>query len=371
MNSLFPESYEASRARFLRDVELLRPKWQSTRLESHPLKDYPDLSMDWLWAEPQKKENLIIISTGEHGIEGYIGSAMLKLFMDEFAPRINVENTGLLLVHTINPWGMKYSRKVNENGVDLNRNFSYNGKFDPSNNPYFLKLKDFLAPSHPLRSFATETLNFAGNTLKALIFEGASALTYAALLGQYAEPKAMYYGGAHYEEETEVMIGLLRQSLEQYQTVVHLDMHSGYGPRYQMSITVVPREPLNSAELSAKFKYPLVLRGDHKEFYAINGDITDYSYQLRDEHFPDKHIFACALEFGTYGDSLLSRLRSLRTMIFESQLYWHGAKDKQTETKVRSEFSELYFPSEARWREKAIADCRQAFNGIFSAYHVL
>ncbi len=370
MDSLFPDSYEASRARFLRDVELLRVKWPSSRLETHPLKNFPDLSIDWLWAEPRLKKNLVIVSTAEHGIEGYVGSAMLKLFMDEFAPRLNPENTGLLLVHAINPWGMKYNRKVNENGVDLNRNFTYNGIFDPSNNPYFLNLRSLLAPEYPVRSFGIETITFTWRTLKALIIQGASALMYAALLGQYAEPKAMYYGGSQHEEGSLVMMDLFRQALEDYQVIIHLDMHSGYGPRYLMSITAVPLEPLHSAELSAKFNYPLVLRGDHKEFFATQGDMTEYFYQLRNEQYPNKHVFACAFEFGTYGDSLLSRIRSLRTMIFESQLRWYGAKDEKTAEKIRREFQELYFPAESKWREKALADSRQAFEGILQSYRL-
>ena len=93
MDSLFPDSYEASRARFLQDVELVRAKWTASRLESHPLKDFPDLSTDWLWAEPRIKEKLVIVSTAEHGIEGYVGSAMMKIFMDEFTEnRQSLEN---------------------------------------------------------------------------------------------------------------------------------------------------------------------------------------------------------------------------------------------------------------------------------------
>ena len=370
MDSLFPESYEASRARFLRDVEPLRAKWASSRLESHPLKNFPDLRIDWLWAEPVQTDTLVIVSTGEHGIEGYIGSAMLKIFMDEFAPRIDSQRTGLLLVHAINPWGMQHYRKVNENNVDLNRNFVYDGVFNADSNPYFLRLRRFLAPEYPVRSFGVETIFFAARTIWSLMTEGSAGLMYAALLGQCAAPNAMYYGGTQYEEQTLVMMDLLHQALANYQTVIHLDMHSGYGPRYLMSITVVPQEPLNSAELSSKFKYPLVLRGDHEEFYAIQGDITAYLYRLRAEKFSDKQVFACAFEFGTYGESLLARIRSLRTMIFESQLHWYGAKDKRTEHTIHHEFSELYFPDEDKWREKAIADARQAFEGILSAYRI-
>jgi hypothetical protein len=371
MTDYFPSSYEDSRKRFRLSLSLLQSNWPNARLETHPLKDHPDLSIDWLWAEPQTKENLVIISTAEHGIEGYVGAAMLKVFIEEFAPQLNLENTGLLLVHAINPWGMKHRRKVNEHNVDLNRNFTYDGQFDPSNNPYFLKLTGLIAPEHPIPSFGMETMRFAWRTLQALITQGASALTYAALLGQYAEPKAMYYGGARHEEQTLVMMELFHQALEEYQTVIHLDMHTGYGPRYLMSITLVPPEPLSSAELSAKFDYPLVLRGDHQEFFATQGDMTEYFYRLRDEKFPDKHVFSCAFEFGTYGESLLQRIRSLRTMIFESQLYAYGTQNKKAEEKICHEFEELYFPAEQKWREKALADGRQAFDGILRAYQLL
>ncbi len=371
MNSLFPESYEASRERFLKDVETLRSRWPASRLESHPLNKFPGLSVDWIWLEPRVKENLIIVSTAQHGIEGYVGSAMLKIFMDEFVPQLNPENTGLLLIHTINPWGMKNGRKVNENGVDLNRNFILSGIFDRSINPDFPKLKSLLAPEYPARSPFIENLAFTWRIIHALITQGAASLTTAALLGQYINSKAMYYGGEHHEEETTLMIQFFREALENYQTVLHLDQHSGYGPRYQMCITLVPLEPLTSAELSTKFEYPLVLRGDNKEFYATSGDMTAYLYELRNAAFPDKNIFSCAFEFGTFGDALLERIRSLRAMIFESQLYAYGAVNTNAARQIRHEFQELYFPVEEKWREKTLVDCRQAFKGILRYYKLV
>jgi hypothetical protein len=371
MDTLFPQTYETSRARFRNAAEELRAQWPASRSGSHPLKDFPDSSIDWFWMEPSSKENLVIVSTGQHGIEGYVGSALLKLFMDEYLPQINKENTGVLLIHAINPWGMKYHRKVNENGVDLNRNFIYAGSFDPSINPGFSKLKFLLAPSGPVRSFALESLAFAGRTIRVLLTDGAAALTNAALLGQYVDSQGMYYGGDHHEEDTRVMIDFFQEAMENYQNVLHLDLHSGYGPRYQMTITLVPNEPLSSAQLSAKFNYPLVLRGDRQEFYATHGDMNAYLYELRDGKFSDKHVFATVLEFGTFGDSLLARLRSLRAMILESQLTAHGAKDEHTAIKVRNEFQELYFPVEQKWRKKAISDGRDAFHGILSAYGIL
>jgi hypothetical protein len=150
-----------------------------------------------------------------------------------------------------------------------------------------------------------------------------------------------------------------------------MDMHTGYGPRYQMSVIVPPLDPSSSEELSRRFNYPLVQKINAEEFYAISGDMGEYYYRLRDRDFPDKRLFACGFEFGTFGDSLPARIRSLRAMVFENQLHWHGARDEKTAKRIREEFEELYFPAETKWREKALMDGRQAFEGILRAHQLL
>jgi len=371
MDSLFPESYEASHARFLRDVGLLRPKWPSSRLESHQLKDHPDLSIDWFWAESKIKENLVIVSTGEHGIEGYVGSAMLKIFMDEFAPRINVENTGLLLVHAINPWGMRNHFRVNQNNVDLNRNFVFNVNFDPKINPDYDLMENFLNPQRPVRTLKEETLRFITKVIKNMIFPGRARVQAASLLGQHRHSTGIYFGGKELQEETAVLMGLYRTALTDYQNFIQVDMHTGFGPRYQMTVIIPPLDPVTSTEAEKKFKYPLIQKIDADEFYAISGDMGEYVYRLRDADFPDKNVFTCGFEFGTFGDSLPALIRSLRITILENQLRQYGAVSPKAEAQIRTEYEELFFPSKQKWREKAIADCRQAYNGILSAYKVL
>jgi len=147
-----------------------------------------------------------------------------------------------------------------------------------------------------------------------------------------------------------------------------MDMHTGYGPHDQMSIIIPPADPISSKEGAGKFNYPLVQKINPEEFYAINGDMGEYYYLLRNEHFPLKKLFVCGFEFGTFGNSLLARVRSLRAMVFENQLYWNGAVNEISARAIRHEFRELYFPAETKWREKAIADCRQAFAGILKAF---
>lgn len=371
MDSYFPSTYEDSRTRFLQSLYLIGQKWRSTRLQSHSLKSFPDLSIDWLWADANSKDTLVIISTAEHGIEGYVGYAMMKVFVEEFAPRLNPENTGLLLIHGLNPWGMKHHRKVNENSVDLNRNFVIDGDFDPAINPAFHQVKNLINPQSCIGPFVLENIRFWRRVIHALLTKGAATLTMATLLGQHLTPNGFYYGGTSYQEGTTIAMELYRRALEQYQSVIQIDMHTGYGPRYQMSIIMSPLDPMTSEETSKKFNYPLVLKINAEEFYDISGDMAAYYYKLKNKCFPDKYLFACGFEFGTLGASLLARIRSLRAMVFENQLYWHGSRSEKAARQIRKEFEELYFPSEVKWREKALADGRQAFEGILRAYQLL
>ena len=296
---------------------------------------------------------------------------MLKVFIEEFAPRLNPENTGLLLVHAINPWGMKHRYRVNPNNVDLNRNFVFYELFDRAANPAYQPLMSLLNPQRPVRNLWLENILFLGKTVKGLISPGQEKIKAATLVGQYRFDKGVYYGGGQLQEETQVLMGLYRQALEGYQNIVQVDMHTGYGPRYQMTVLISPIDPTPSAEAMTKFGYPLVQKINADEFYKINGDMNDYFYLLRDAEFPDRKLFASGFEFGTFGELLPALIRSLRITILENQLRQHGAKSETIAQNVRKEYKELFFPAEERWREKALADGRQALKGILKAYGLL
>ena len=79
----------------------------------------------------------VIHCSGTHGIEGYLGSAIQLRFLHELflqqekrlrtnnvhaPPTKNTPVKKVLLIHAINPYGMRHHRRTNENNVDLNRN---------------------------------------------------------------------------------------------------------------------------------------------------------------------------------------------------------------------------------------------------------
>ncbi len=134
-----------------------------------------------------------------------------------------------------------------------------------------------------------------------------------------------------------------------------------------MGLVNSPLEPRDSEELARRFAYPLVVKADPSEFYPMQGDMIDYVYTLVGEEFPEVDLYATSFEFGTLGDSLSAGVRLLRTLILENQMHWSGTRSQRAQERIERDFAEMHYPTEARWREKAVADARQAFEGILGA----
>ncbi len=372
-----PLGFEDSRARFVASLERLRSRWPLATLESHALRGADGLAIDTLWAEAAAPEHLVFITSGVHGIEGHLGLVMDDLFLEQIAPRLDPQTTGVVVVHPVNVWGMNRGRRVNANGVDLNRNFIWDNSgssaaevlYDRKANPAYARLP-FLNPRRPILSVGGSTLSMGFGLARALTRVGTAAVSRATLLGQYADARGVYFGGQQREEETACLAALFERGLERYAHVVLLDLHSGYGPRYQMSLVASPMVAEPASEITRRSGYPRVVKATGDDFYAISGDMIDFIYHMRAERYSTRRLFAAALEFGTFGDSFAALLRSLRITILENQAHWHGAPPRVARW-IRREWLELYFPRAASWWQKARTDARQAFEGVLRAEGIL
>ena len=168
-------------------------------------------------------------------------------------------------------------------------------------------------------------------------------------------------------EETRTIMDLYKMALRDYDQVLHLDMHTGYGPRYQMSLVNSALDKGTSDYFVKRFNYPLVVAATADEFYAIRGDMIDYIYGLQQRDYPTKKIYATSFEFGTLGDTLYGLFQSPRVMIHENRAYWHGAVNDKVHAEAKRGFEELFNPSATDWKEKAVKDAEQAFDGILKA----
>ena len=360
-----PDSYESSRQRFRGTLNQIRAHWPRAETAKHDLSCAPGLSIDWITADSTaQKERLFILTTGEHGIEGYIGAVMMQLFILEYIPLFNPKTSGVLLMHAINPWGMKHDRCANKNNVDLNRNFNIDFSSLLKSNRDYSQLYTFFNPGTTINSLLISRLKFLFQMPKQIRDFGVRRIREAALMGQYDYPDGILYGGNSLQEESKILIELFDRHINGYAQVLHLDMHTGYGPRYQMTLLNSSREKMSAEETQRRFKVPRAAGINPDEFYTIHGDMTDYLYDHIRKNHPGIDFYAAAFEFGTYGDSLLAGIRSLLVTVLENQLSNHGA-DPKARARIKQAYKELYRPSSKRWLRTATANAQTAFQGIF------
>lgn len=365
----FPPTYQDSKAYFRDQLEKIRAVWPSARLDEYAISDEEGLTIDWIHAEPiKKKEKLILITTGLHGVEGYVGAAMLDLFIKDYLEKLDPAATGLILVHALNPWGMANYRRFNRNNVDLNRNFMNEpAEFEIVFNPNYIKLDSVLNPKHKLKSFWREDLLFLKTVILGLVNYGVRSFREAVLLGQQSNPKGLYFSGREFQVETLWMKELINNLFSEYYQILHLDMHTGYGPSDQMSLVIAPAEPRSSVQIAQDYDLPLVNKADPEQFYKMQGDMVQWIYQYKENNYPEAKLFSGACEFGTYGEGVPKEILSLRTIIYSNQADQQGITSEKVGQQVQNKIVEMFFPSSIPWREKAVVDCRQAFEGVLSA----
>jgi len=359
-----PESYKQSREIFLKDLSQIKNLWPGALHTKYPVSKSDDLTIDLISSSSKYPENLFFLSTGLHGIEGYLGSIMMQLFIEEFLPRFDPNRTGILLIHCINPSGMERRYRTNDANVDLNRNFVSDFSIMKGSNPDYPKMDGFFNPKYPIRSEAATKLAYVLQTLKWLLLTSPDRIRNAALLGQYDAPTGMYFGGHDLQPETRIIMGIIQDWIPRFEKTLHLDIHTGYGPRFQMTLVQAFSELMSSVETQVKFNIPRVAASNPEEFYKMNGEMSDYIYKVARES--DRSVYSAAFEFGTYGEGIIQGARSLLTTIVGNQMkqYYSSPKNRFW---VERDYGELYFPSKKEWLEKAIENGRQAFKGILEA----
>ena len=66
---------------------------------------------------------VLLVVSGTHGVEGFTGSALQHHWLDGLGPGDIPDGLRVVLLHAFNPYGFAWVRRVNEDNVDLNRNF--------------------------------------------------------------------------------------------------------------------------------------------------------------------------------------------------------------------------------------------------------
>src|SRR6185503_13268811 len=126
-----------------------------------------------------------------HGVEGYAGAAVQTGLLGQL-PGLLPDETALVLVHLINPWGAAWSRREDHENIDLFRNFHYHD--DPiTPDPLFDAVDDAMDMPH----YAQHTPEHKARVRDELIAKyGSEGKLIAAIRrGQHHRPRSATYHG--------------------------------------------------------------------------------------------------------------------------------------------------------------------------------
>lgn len=170
---------------------------------------------------------LIVISSGTHGVEGYIGASCQFRFMERKADLALPRHVGVLLVHAVNPWGYMHNRRVTAEGIDLNRNFIDFSSTLPASE--YHRFHSLLVDDYRLMPFGLF------NRLRLLCCvvgpRRRRRLQAALTAGQYDTPSGLFFGGQAPARSRLVWEQILRTHARHRNYALLLDIHSGLGKR--------------------------------------------------------------------------------------------------------------------------------------------
>jgi hypothetical protein len=350
----FSPTYQVARARFRSAV--LAAGWA---LESHGIDrldaNGDELTIDVGWSGNSAARRVVVVSSGLHGVEGFLGAAIQLAWLERLKAEDLIE-TRIVLLHGLNPYGFAERRRWNEDGVDLNRNFLLPGELYSGSPDGYDELNAFFNPVRSPRSrdwFLLEALAW-------IVRYGANRLKRTLAIGQYDYPQGLFFGGQAPSKTQEILAAHLPRWLAgSGNWVTHVDFHTGLGKSGTYKLFPKEQDDVDyEARLTAQFGAEgLEFPGDRKLSYPIRGGLGQWCQNL----LPESRYDFLTAEFGTY--PALAVLQAVRA---ENQAYWHGeAGVDYGWTKER--LLEMFNPASLVWQESCVAKglqiCQRAMLG--------
>ncbi len=311
---------------------------------------------------PKINAKLLILSSGVHGIEGFVGSAVQCMFMAEFLRTANFDDVGFLLLHGLNPWGFKNLRRVTENNVDLNRNCDVDPGLFETQNIGYEELIDFMNPQGKADAGSVRNRLFHLLSFKKIATDSMPTLRQAILQGQYRFEKGLYFGGRAFEPQLSAIRAILQEKASAYKIILNIDIHTGYGARGVLHLFPNPIEdPKIKQDVEHIFAGYHIDWGDTEDFYTVNGDFPAFMGKV----MPESVYYPMTFEYGTMdSQTTLGAIKSLHLMVLENQGFQYGYTTKEDETKIKQDFMEMYYPSSKAWRSEVIVKTRDMLKRV-------
>lgn len=322
-------------------------------LENHSEELFVDVGTYGL--EDPKISGVILSISGVHGVEGLIGSDIQHEILKNFEPQARF---GYVFYHGYNPFGLKYFRRVDQDNVDLNRNFHIvNGEVDHARYQGVRKIYD------DLYSFINEPswmFKFYAGLYTWLY--GMDKLKQGICGGQYEYPDGIYYGGKDIQIANRAFFEFIKTL--PLKPIYGIEIHSGLGDFGEdVYFTNLTEGYLFDKLVRDGYKlensWQSAHNGDEVVGYDTSGDLLTGVPQMRSS------VKWFLQEFGT-----LSEIAVLRALQFEN-FYFNSLRNKDDWAKGpipkdTQRLIEAFYPSSEEWRSKVIKRGVEFFKAVES-----
>ena len=336
LEQYFSPDYATARNRFRTAANRAHAECHALALRARgPLGEA--LSIDIAWLGNREPRRLLLHTSGLHGVEAYAGAA-IQLALLESPPQLG-STDAVVLVHVLNPYGMAWLRRTNENNVDLNRNFLAGTDEWAGAHPLYREIAKFLNPASKPRADAF-LVRAAGYALRS----GFHPIKQAIAEGQYEFPRGLFYGGKHLEEGPRLYLAWLTEHCGSVQRLLALDVHTGLGRHGHDTLFVESGDGVSYTVLERALGRPVIdAARAQSDGYTIRGSLGSAMYRV----FADASTHSLLQEFGTYGP-----LRVLHALREENRCHFYGGAALSHRAKQR--LRETLCPQSPAWRRQII-----------------
>lgn len=337
--SYFSATYSEARAKFLSACEARSVPVTSYLNDNAKGVEGEELYMDVARIGAKDAKKVLFVSSGTHGGEGYCGSGIqIGLLKENFFNDLPAD-TAVILIHAINPYGFSHVRRVNEDNIDLNRNFRDYSKPLPDNAPY-REVHDMVVP----RDWDGPAREAADKAIQAYIAEKELFTFQAAVTGgQHVNEEGLFYGGKAASWTNKTLRKVVAENAAEAEHLALTDIHTGLGPNGYGELIFVG-DPSTIDRAKDWYDNEVTNPQDGTSTSAPVEGTIDAGFT---EPTPNAQHTCIAIEYGTL--PIMEVLDALRA---DNWLYIHGDVNSDLGKKIKKQIRDAFYCDNDEWKGK-------------------
>lgn len=289
-------------------------------------------------------EHVVLLLSGVHGVEGHAGNGLQRNLVASGRLTSLPRELAVVLVHAVNPYGMAWTRRVDADNVDVNRNFVDSDQLPP--NPLYGEVDALLNPTDPdLDPYDT---SFLGGLMEFWGRVGELQAMKTLNGGQYTHPSGVQYGGTDACWSRRTLETIWDEQLAGARRAVNLDVHTGLGPTGRLTVFQTADEHEPAAERGRRWYPEHVYRADRTDPDPIDHGLLGPGFDAwatrRGDAAPDETA-TFVVEFGT-----LDPIKGITAFRADNWLHHHGDRTSDTGRAIIASMRDQFYVDDDGWR---------------------